>query len=471
MDLLPVEVLRSILMRMEIDDGLVQFAGACRKFALLLDTTFALTHLRHRFQLPNDGMARFIKLSKVPRKGMSEKDRSWLSAQNNLLEDLGDHFHSHTQIPFVHNRIVQPSHLATSTNAVHAINWGFALTFLVDKKHAAVIDYIISNRLFVTSSDVLLGALRRACNIGRADIVSLLLACPIRDTCSLDDALMAAVRYRQLKCVEAILKDPLQRVSCSGMDGAVMLSCCNGSCLITAALIERGVSVSALNLGLIGAVSSGSAELVALLLQQSQLDPSFSNNAALKQSVLRHNNDEISRLLVSDKRVSIAVDDYVAVRTALSYKKTSHALLFLEAAERSNDVEALRIMEAFLNAAGVLDSGMTLFARVAGHCKRLNLCKGNNVRRLFLEATKMPPKPKKDDDDWDTDPDFVNDVSEKDQRWGNQKTLSNVEQIDLNTNMQDLRKQVVNSHNEKLATSDARRKEYQTPGADQSTGK
>ncbi|KAJ3403491.1 hypothetical protein HDU80_004100 [Chytriomyces hyalinus] len=83
----------------------------------------------------------------------------------------------------------------------------------------------------------------------------------------------------------------------------------------------------------------------------------------------------------------------------------------------------------------------------------------------------MPPKPKKDDDDWDTDPDFVNDVSEKDQRWGNQKTLSNVEQIDLNTNMQDLRKQVVNSHNEKLATSDARRKEYQTPGADQSTGK
>ena len=23
-----------------------------------------------------------------------------------------------------------------------------------------------------------------------------------------------------------------------------------------------------------------------------------------------------------------------------------------------------------------------------------------------------------DDDDWDTDPDFVNDVSEKEQRWG-----------------------------------------------------
>ncbi|KAJ3403492.1 hypothetical protein HDU80_004101 [Chytriomyces hyalinus] len=380
MDLIPVEVLRSILMRMEIDDGLVQFAGACRKFALLLDTTFALTHLRHRFQLPTDGMARLIKLGKVPHKAMSEKDRSWLSAQNKLLEELQlalftllSQIDKLSLYPFSTDtilRIVQPSHLPTSTNAVHAINWGFALTFLVDKKHAAVIDYIISNRLFVTSSDVLLDALKRACNTGRADIVSLLLACPIRDTCSLDNALMAAVRYRKLNCVEAILKDPLQRLSCSGMDGAIMFSCCNGSCLITAALIEHGVSVSALNLGLIGAVSSGSAELVALLLQQPQLDPSLCNNAALKQSVLRHNNDEISRLLVSDKRVSIGVDDYVAVRTALSYKNTSHALLFLEAAERSNDVEALRIMEAFLNAAGVLDSGRTLFARVSGYCKR-----------------------------------------------------------------------------------------------------
>ncbi|KAI8608590.1 hypothetical protein BC830DRAFT_1154714 [Chytriomyces sp. MP71] len=36
----------------------------------------------------------------------------------------------------------------------------------------------------------------------------------------------------------------------------------------------------------------------------------------------------------------------------------------------------------------------------------------------------------------DTDPDFVNDVSEKDQRWGNQKTLANVDKIDLDTNMQ-----------------------------------
>ncbi|KAI9351293.1 hypothetical protein BDR26DRAFT_850818 [Obelidium mucronatum] len=81
----------------------------------------------------------------------------------------------------------------------------------------------------------------------------------------------------------------------------------------------------------------------------------------------------------------------------------------------------------------------------------------------------MPPK--KDDDDWDTDPDFVNDVSEKDQRWGNQKTLDKVAPIDMNTNMKDLRDQVVNAHNERTQAGDARRKEYQTPGVDQSTKK
>ena len=30
--------------------------------------------------------------------------------------------------------------------------------------------------------------------------------------------------------------------------------------------------------------------------------------------------------------------------------------------------------------------------------------------------------PKQDDDDWETDPDFVNDVSEEEQRWGS-KTI------------------------------------------------
>ncbi|KAJ3264834.1 hypothetical protein HK104_006386, partial [Borealophlyctis nickersoniae] len=38
-----------------------------------------------------------------------------------------------------------------------------------------------------------------------------------------------------------------------------------------------------------------------------------------------------------------------------------------------------------------------------------------------------PSQPQQqDDDDWDTDPDFVNNVSEKDQRWGMQKTIDPV---------------------------------------------
>ncbi|KAJ3405186.1 hypothetical protein HDU80_001804 [Chytriomyces hyalinus] len=161
MDKLPVEVLRSILMRAEIDGGLAQFAGACRKFALVLDATFALAHLRHRFQLPTDGMARFIELGKGPHGAKSEKDLSWLSTQFKLLENLRNHVRSDTPLPFAYQlalfilgsqvgmlglyphsadtilRIVQSSHSTSSTNAVNAINWDFALKFLVDKQHAA----------------------------------------------------------------------------------------------------------------------------------------------------------------------------------------------------------------------------------------------------------------------------------------------------------------------------------------------
>ena len=33
-------------------------------------------------------------------------------------------------------------------------------------------------------------------------------------------------------------------------------------------------------------------------------------------------------------------------------------------------------------------------------------------------AAKVPALPQQDDDDWETDPDFVNDVTEQEQRWG-----------------------------------------------------
>ncbi|KAJ3382376.1 hypothetical protein HDU84_004338 [Entophlyctis sp. JEL0112] len=80
--------------------------------------------------------------------------------------------------------------------------------------------------------------------------------------------------------------------------------------------------------------------------------------------------------------------------------------------------------------------------------------------------------PKKDDDDWDTDPDFVNDISERDQRWGNQKTFEAAQtKVDAVVDMKDLRNQVVSSHNAQAMQSigNSRRKEYQTPGVDQLT--
>ncbi|KAJ3137007.1 hypothetical protein HK100_001074 [Physocladia obscura] len=77
----------------------------------------------------------------------------------------------------------------------------------------------------------------------------------------------------------------------------------------------------------------------------------------------------------------------------------------------------------------------------------------------------MQRKVQKDDDDWVTDPDFVNDVSEKDQRWGNQKTFKALEEKPEVVDLKDLRNQVVTSHNTKALESvgDTRRKEYQTP--------
>jgi cortactin len=51
-----------------------------------------------------------------------------------------------------------------------------------------------------------------------------------------------------------------------------------------------------------------------------------------------------------------------------------------------------------------------------------------------LDQKKMQEITASDDLDWDSDPNFVNTVSEKDQRWGKQKTIvdqSTVEVTDM----------------------------------------
>ncbi|KAJ3321085.1 hypothetical protein HDV06_004643 [Boothiomyces sp. JEL0866] len=61
----------------------------------------------------------------------------------------------------------------------------------------------------------------------------------------------------------------------------------------------------------------------------------------------------------------------------------------------------------------------------------------------------VPVVQERNDDDWDSDPNFVNNVSEKDQRWGNQKTIEKEIPKEIPKNMADLRSMVVQSNAEK----------------------
>lgn len=47
---------------------------------------------------------------------------------------------------------------------------------------------------------------------------------------------------------------------------------------------------------------------------------------------------------------------------------------------------------------------------------------GHTIASSSAYAKKMVLENSNDPDDWDTDPDFVNNISEKDQRWGS-KTI------------------------------------------------
>ncbi|KAJ8323336.1 hypothetical protein QVD99_000514 [Batrachochytrium dendrobatidis] len=53
------------------------------------------------------------------------------------------------------------------------------------------------------------------------------------------------------------------------------------------------------------------------------------------------------------------------------------------------------------------------------------------------------------EDDWTSDPDFVNEISEKDQRWGKQKTIEDKSQ-NAQKDMADLRATVVAHHETKI---------------------
>lgn len=76
-------------------------------------------------------------------------------------------------------------------------------------------------------------------------------------------------------------------------------------------------------------------------------------------------------------------------------------------------------------------------------------------RRGFLrmwKATTTIPQPvvqQTVDDDWDSDPNFVNNISEKDQRWGNQKTIEKEPKTE-SEDMSILRQKVIQSSDQKV---------------------
>ncbi|KAJ3111101.1 ADP-ribosylation factor-like protein 2-binding protein [Phlyctochytrium bullatum] len=91
------------------------------------------------------------------------------------------------------------------------------------------------------------------------------------------------------------------------------------------------------------------------------------------------------------------------------------------------------------------------------------------------QASTTVPKSKlvHDDDDWDTDPSFVNNVSEKDQRWGKQKTLDLDDDEDEPTgqNALQIRDNIVKMHSSAICQTkeaiEQRKREYQKPGVSQ----
>ncbi|TPX70916.1 hypothetical protein SpCBS45565_g01403 [Spizellomyces sp. 'palustris'] len=67
---------------------------------------------------------------------------------------------------------------------------------------------------------------------------------------------------------------------------------------------------------------------------------------------------------------------------------------------------------------------------------------------MWKSTTGQPIQPTPSvEDDWDSDPTFINDVSEKNQRWGNQKTVERGEK-ELE-DMEELRKKVIEQNDKK----------------------
>ncbi|KXS18391.1 hypothetical protein M427DRAFT_209479 [Gonapodya prolifera JEL478] len=79
---------------------------------------------------------------------------------------------------------------------------------------------------------------------------------------------------------------------------------------------------------------------------------------------------------------------------------------------------------------------------------------------------KQPSAPKSskkvDDDDWETDPDFINDVGEKGQRWGSKSNPPTAQGGQTDHDLESLRKAVINGHEEKQKEEYKKKETYST---------
>jgi len=73
------------------------------------------------------------------------------------------------------------------------------------------------------------------------------------------------------------------------------------------------------------------------------------------------------------------------------------------------------------------------------------------VNNTDSKMSKNIKKEQQDDDDWETDPDYVNDVSEQEQRWGGRKRDAGA--IDMDQFRKDIVKEDEEQHKKKVADS------------------
>ncbi|KAJ3229590.1 hypothetical protein HDU81_005223 [Chytriomyces hyalinus] len=405
MDKLPIEVLHAILICTDIDGGLIQLALTCRRFAAILngDITFALAHYRKHFQLPRDGLERYLDLSNGMNSGTldAHNETLWhhLNAQVNDLtagsrgdtdmlavllrplrsNSLAVQTEQRDDLPFAYQAALfvmasqidkfgmakyppdRTLRIVQSLDSDHKINWVNAFKYFGRKNHIFTIDYVISNRLFGASNTPILAALADASFMGRTELVSWLITCQtgVEEPLSLDDALLSATEGKQLQCVQALLNDPLGRVTLQGRDNALEQSVRNENLPISALLIQHGVSPNVLNYALdkvcgrqeeeeTTGLGDGKLEnYTERLFLEPGVDPSYQDNALLVES-MRNYSCNLTRLLLNDARVSLASNDYRAVRMALDLSKVDTVKLFLEFAEKADDLEPLRIVHKYL---------------------------------------------------------------------------------------------------------------------------